>query len=261
MRLEVSHTTAADCPRRGASATMPFHARLRRACPSRRSSAVEQLIRNQQVLGSIPSAGSIRSVTCRSRRSPRFARGDTGVTRSGPIGRSSILGWASRSCPSRKARRTSGERVRVFGSVARGESTPRSGVDSLIRLKPGHGFSDFMAFCEEAERVLGRRLDVVTEDGLSHTFAIAFLPRPFPCEGQCGLLSAHPRRYRPDRLAHSRAANRRQGSLATQAWRSSGAPMELYAESHATPQSRPMVSASLGQASRAAEHCCKPCRA
>jgi predicted nucleotidyltransferase len=59
------------------------------------------------------------------------------------------------------------EDVRVFGSVARGESTPRSDVDLLIRLKPGHGFSDFMAFCEEAERVLGRRVDVVTEDGLS----------------------------------------------------------------------------------------------
>jgi uncharacterized protein len=36
-----------------------------------------------------------------------------------------------------------------------------------IRLKPGHGFSDFMAFCQEAEQVLGRRVDVVTEDGLS----------------------------------------------------------------------------------------------
>src|SRR5205814_5103358 len=59
------------------------------------------------------------------------------------------------------------ERVRVFGSVARGESTPQSDVDLLIRLKPGHGFSDFMAFCEEAERVLGRLVDVVTEDGLS----------------------------------------------------------------------------------------------
>ena len=59
------------------------------------------------------------------------------------------------------------EDVRVYGSVARGESTPRSDVDLLIRLRPGHGFSDFMAFCEEAERVLGRRVDVVTEDGLS----------------------------------------------------------------------------------------------
>jgi predicted nucleotidyltransferase len=34
-------------------------------------------------------------------------------------------------------------------------------------LLPGHGFSDFMAFCDEAETALGQRVDVVTEDGLS----------------------------------------------------------------------------------------------
>jgi predicted nucleotidyltransferase len=59
------------------------------------------------------------------------------------------------------------ENVRVFGSHARGEAGPESDVDLLIRLGPGHGFADFMAFCEEAEAALGRRVDVVTEDGLS----------------------------------------------------------------------------------------------
>jgi predicted nucleotidyltransferase len=55
----------------------------------------------------------------------------------------------------------------VFGSVARGEATSGSDLDLLIGLQSGHGFSDFMAFCEEVERVLGRRVDVVTENGLS----------------------------------------------------------------------------------------------
>ena len=59
------------------------------------------------------------------------------------------------------------EQVRVFGSFARGEAGPESDLDLLIRLGPGRGFADFMAFCEEAEAVLGRRVDVVTEDGLS----------------------------------------------------------------------------------------------
>ena len=59
------------------------------------------------------------------------------------------------------------ERVRLFGSRARGQAHAKSDVDLLIRLLPGHGFSDFMAFCEEAEAALGRRVDVVTEDGLS----------------------------------------------------------------------------------------------
>ena len=55
----------------------------------------------------------------------------------------------------------------MFGSFARGEAGPESDLDLLIRLRPGHGFADFMAFCEEAEAILGRRVDVVTEDGLS----------------------------------------------------------------------------------------------
>ena len=59
------------------------------------------------------------------------------------------------------------ERVRLFGSRARGDAHPASDVDLLIRLLPGRGFSDFMAFCEEAEAALGRRVDVVIEDGLS----------------------------------------------------------------------------------------------
>ena len=59
------------------------------------------------------------------------------------------------------------EQIRVFGSCARGEAGPQSDVDLLIRLRPGHGFPDFMAFCDEAEAVLGRHVDVVTEDGLS----------------------------------------------------------------------------------------------
>ena len=67
----------------------------------------------------------------------------------------------------RIAERHGVERVRVFGSCARGEAGPQSDVDLLIRLRPGHGFSDFMAFCEKAEAALGRHVDVVTEDGLS----------------------------------------------------------------------------------------------
>ncbi len=67
----------------------------------------------------------------------------------------------------RIAERHGVDRVRVFGSHARGEALPDSDLDLLVRLLPGHGFSDFMAFCEEAEAALGQRVDVVTEDGLS----------------------------------------------------------------------------------------------
>ena len=58
-------------------------------------------------------------------------------------------------------------RIRVFGSVARGEAGPGSDLDLLIALGPGRGFRDLMDFCEEVEAALRRRIDVVLEDGLS----------------------------------------------------------------------------------------------
>lgn len=57
--------------------------------------------------------------------------------------------------------------VRLFGSHARGEATPNSDLDLLIRLEPGRGFRDFMDFCEELEKALKTKVDVVPEDGLS----------------------------------------------------------------------------------------------
>ena len=57
--------------------------------------------------------------------------------------------------------------VRAFGSWVRGEAQPDSDLDLLIRLESGRGFADFMAFCDEVESAVGRRVDVVAEDGLS----------------------------------------------------------------------------------------------
>jgi len=59
------------------------------------------------------------------------------------------------------------QRMRVFGSVARGEGKPESDLDLLIALDGGRGFRDLMDFCDEVEATLGRRVDVVLEDGLS----------------------------------------------------------------------------------------------
>lgn len=65
------------------------------------------------------------------------------------------------------ARRHGVENVRVFGSESRGDAGPDSDVDLLIRLAPGRGFRDLMDFCDEIERALRRKVDVVVEDGLS----------------------------------------------------------------------------------------------
>jgi predicted nucleotidyltransferase len=65
------------------------------------------------------------------------------------------------------ARRHGVERVRMFGSEARGDAGPESDIDLLVRFAPGRGFRDLMDFCEEVEEALARKVDVVTEDGLS----------------------------------------------------------------------------------------------
>jgi len=57
-------------------------------------------------------------------------------------------------------------RIRVFGSMARGEARPESDIDLLVEYEPGHGGFAFVDFCEAVERLLCRRVDVVTERSL-----------------------------------------------------------------------------------------------
>jgi predicted nucleotidyltransferase len=57
-------------------------------------------------------------------------------------------------------------RVRVFGSVARGEADAESDVDFLVELDPGRSLLDLGGLQFELEVLFGRRVDVVTERGL-----------------------------------------------------------------------------------------------
>ena len=57
-------------------------------------------------------------------------------------------------------------RVRVFGSIARGEATPESDVDLLVDLAPGRTLIDLAAFRREVCTTLGVNVDVATEDML-----------------------------------------------------------------------------------------------
>lgn len=57
-------------------------------------------------------------------------------------------------------------RVRVFGSVARGEADARSDVDFLVELETGRSLLDLGGLQFELEALLGQPVDVVTERGL-----------------------------------------------------------------------------------------------
>jgi predicted nucleotidyltransferase len=57
--------------------------------------------------------------------------------------------------------------VRVFGSWARGDARPDSDIDLLVRLDPGRSLLDLVAIKQDLEDLLGCRIDVVTEAGVS----------------------------------------------------------------------------------------------
>ena len=56
--------------------------------------------------------------------------------------------------------------LRVFGSAARGEEGEESDVDFLVSLERGRTLLDLARLEIRLEQLLGRRVDVVTEDSL-----------------------------------------------------------------------------------------------
>jgi uncharacterized protein with HEPN domain/predicted nucleotidyltransferase len=56
--------------------------------------------------------------------------------------------------------------VRVFGSMARGDATEASDVDLLVRPRPGTSLLDLGGLLMEAQALLGRRVEVVSERAL-----------------------------------------------------------------------------------------------
>ena len=64
------------------------------------------------------------------------------------------------------ARARGASRVRVFGSVARGDATEHSDIDFLVDLDPGRGLFDLGGLLMDLQDLLGHPVDVVTETTL-----------------------------------------------------------------------------------------------
>jgi uncharacterized protein len=56
--------------------------------------------------------------------------------------------------------------VPVFGSVARGEAGPASDLDLLVDVERGRSLFSLIAAKQEIEELIGRKVDIVTEDSL-----------------------------------------------------------------------------------------------
>ena len=70
--------------------------------------------------------------------------------------------------------------VRVFGSTARGEADEMSDIDLLVELEPGRSLFDLGGLQYELERVVGCRVDVVTERGLKERIRLRVLKEAVP---------------------------------------------------------------------------------
>ncbi|MHB8660096.1 MAG: nucleotidyltransferase family protein [Solirubrobacteraceae bacterium] len=57
--------------------------------------------------------------------------------------------------------------VRVFGSAARREAGPASDVDLLVEMEAGRSLLDFVELWQELEDLLGLKVDLVSEGGIS----------------------------------------------------------------------------------------------
>ena len=57
--------------------------------------------------------------------------------------------------------------VRVFGSVARGEAKADSDIDLLVKMEETRSYFDLVRLLDQLEALVGRRVDIITEDGLS----------------------------------------------------------------------------------------------
>jgi uncharacterized protein len=64
------------------------------------------------------------------------------------------------------AKRHGARNVRIFGSVARGDDDEKSDLDFLVEMEPGRSLLDHAALLVDLEKLLGCKVDVMSEKGI-----------------------------------------------------------------------------------------------
>ncbi len=64
----------------------------------------------------------------------------------------------------------------VFGSVSRGNDTPGSDIDLLVKLGKPTGLVGFVGLVYEMEKILGRKVDLLTENNINKFLEPYILP-------------------------------------------------------------------------------------
>ena len=78
------------------------------------------------------------------------------------------------------ARKYGASDVRIFGSVARGDSTETSDLDLLVRFEEGRSLFDHGGLLMDLRDLLGMKVDVVSEGGLRDRFRDHVLKEAIP---------------------------------------------------------------------------------
>lgn len=78
------------------------------------------------------------------------------------------------------ARKHGAHDVRLFGSVARGDTTPASDVDFLVAFDAGRTLLDLVALQLALRDLLHREVDIVTEAGLKDRIRPRILAEAVP---------------------------------------------------------------------------------
>lgn len=70
--------------------------------------------------------------------------------------------------------------IRIFGSVARREATSTSDIDFLVEFPQGTSLLTHAAFQRELAELLGREVDVASENGIHENFKKTVLQEAVP---------------------------------------------------------------------------------
>jgi predicted nucleotidyltransferase len=60
--------------------------------------------------------------------------------------------------------------IRVFGSIVRDEADEKSDIDLLVNIEPGRSLLDHAGMHLELQKLLGHKVDVISERGLKDRF-------------------------------------------------------------------------------------------
>jgi len=78
------------------------------------------------------------------------------------------------------AARYGASNVRVFGSVASGTADEESDIDFLVDMEPSRSLFDLGGLLMDLQKLLGRRVDVVTPNGLRERIKDVVLAQAVP---------------------------------------------------------------------------------